>query len=219
MLRKWIAAGGMLTIIFFCLQSITLAATSNDRNTVEDMFKKQSDHEKAYKGTKAVQSESVSDDQTSLFITFIKLIGALLIVLALIYLLYRLVSKRTKAYQDYGSMKNIGGVSVGANRSVQLVRVGQEVLVIGVGDNVQLLKEIKDPELVENLLNQEETGDPLQINMKKILSWTKGKAFMTQANQNQPSDFRMLLMQRLAETKKDRQTKIEALTRKDSSDE
>ena len=109
--------------------------------------------------------------------TFLKLIFSLAIILGLIYLLYRVVSKRTKTYRSDGAIKNVGGVSVGANRSVQLIHIGDEILVVGVGDTVNLIKEITDPDTVEMLLTKDqEQEDVIQKNVSKVMHWAKGRA-------------------------------------------
>lgn len=158
----------------------TLAADSGS-GTVEDMFQnKKSDQESGQSKNQSNKAENERAAVTpygdsNLFLVFVKLVFALLLVLALIYLLYRFAVKRTGRFHEGGSLKNLGGVSVGTNRSVQLVQVGNEVMVIGVGDTVQLLKEIKDPEAIEALSQQEGTPGHLEDNVLGLLKWTSGK--------------------------------------------
>ena len=120
------------------------------------------------------QSETNAESSPSTFMTFIKLIASLAIILALIYGLYRLLAKRAKVFRQTGPIKTIGGVSVGPNRSVQLIRIGEEILVIGVGESVQLLKEINDPVTVAELLEEErEVATSMPKNVSKVFHWVK----------------------------------------------
>lgn len=212
--RKWLLAGiAVLTIIMGT--SVQAVAAGSDSGTVADTYKSKTHNVKdSDKVQKQQQIAPAAGDQSNLFLVFLKLIGASALVLALIYFLYRFVAKRTKHFQEGGSIKNLGGVSVGANRSVQLVRVGKEVLVIGVGESVQLLKEIRDPEVLEAMLNQEERPDPLQENVKKALHWTVKKAMKNNENKQEAGDpFKSLLADKLEKLKKERTEKVENAAR------
>ena len=47
-------------------------------------------------------------------------------------------------------MKNMGGISLGQHKSIQLVVIGETYYLIGVGDDISLLKEITDPEEIND---------------------------------------------------------------------
>nr|WP_304654759.1 flagellar biosynthetic protein FliO [Sporolactobacillus sp. STSJ-5] len=87
-------------------------------------------------------------------------------------MLYHFVAKRSGRFAQVTALKNMGGVSLGTNRSLQLIRVGDEVLVVGVGETVQLLKEINDPQVIEALTQKKDAPDPLEENVMKALKWT-----------------------------------------------
>ena len=68
------------------------------------------------------------------------------------------ISKKTKSYQKANFIENLGGTNLGSNRSIQLVKVGNRVLIVGVGEDIQLLTEIEDEAERKQLLveyNQE----------------------------------------------------------------
>ena len=48
-------------------------------------------------------------------------------------------------------MKNMGGISLGQHKSIQLVVIGESYYLIGVGDDIRLLKEITDPDEIDKL--------------------------------------------------------------------
>jgi len=181
-------------------------------NTIEN--KCQSSNTSSKKSsTKTVESTTTMGTSTSSVWTFLKLIGAMIVIIGLIYIFYRLVSKKTRAFQSYGAIKNIGGVAVGPNRSIQLIRIGEEILVVGVGESVQLLKEIQDPELIRALLAEESSPDLLQKNMNRLLTWTKSSVVGK-------GDSKLNVFQsKLKDILSERKGKIDKHIRKDSDDE
>ncbi|QPA32061.1 flagella biosynthesis regulatory protein FliZ [Thermaerobacillus caldiproteolyticus] len=84
----------------------------------------------------------------------VKLIGATAFVLLLIYGLLRFMNQRGRLLSGKrGIIEHLGGTSVGTNRSVQLLKVGNRILVIGVGESIQLLREIDDEEEINEILS------------------------------------------------------------------
>ena len=91
-----------------------------------------------------------------------KIIGKLvlytLFILILIYGLIKFLAIRQKNLQPNQAIKLMGGTPLGNNKSLQLVKVGDQLLLIGVGDQVTLLKEFLNEEEIknieENLANQ-----------------------------------------------------------------
>ncbi|MCA0170561.1 flagellar biosynthetic protein FliO [Bacillus sp. RAR_GA_16] len=93
---------------------------------------------------------------TNIFFLLIKLVFYTIVVVGLIYLLIRFLSKRQQKLQHHSVFTPIGGTPLGNNKSVQMVKVGDSLYMIGVGDNVNLLKEIEDKDEVEHILSQAE---------------------------------------------------------------
>ncbi|MFC0612871.1 flagellar biosynthetic protein FliO [Scopulibacillus daqui] len=199
------------------------AETSGDSQTVEEAIKQGEHHGKAEVGQEnnvgSKQQQNLPSSRSNLIVVFLKLLGALAVVIALIYFLYKVLGKRTKAFQEYGAIKNIGGVSVGPNRSVQLVRVGSKILVIGVGENVQLLKEVTDEPKVEELLKKADEPDPIQVNMKKMLNWTVDKTKKDHNKQEMQNDFNSVLKRQLEPIRKDWSNQIDKAIREERNHE
>ena len=83
----------------------------------------------------------------------VRLIGATLLVIALIYGLLKFLYRRGQLLPGKkGVIEHLGGTSVGANRSVQLIKVGNRILVIGVGESIQLLCEIAEEDEMKEIL-------------------------------------------------------------------
>jgi flagellar protein FliO/FliZ len=180
-------------ILFFFIGPISISYAESEDNTVKEWIENGQKSQKTQKqptsnSNSTQKTKSVTYGNTNLFVTFIKLFFALLIVLALIYLLYHFVVKRTGKFTQVNSLKNMGGVSLGANRSMQLIRVGDEVLVVGVGETVQLLKEIKDPDAIQSLTRQSDSPDPFEENVLKALKWTTDHALRRQKSTSDEQD-------------------------------
>ncbi|RYL95332.1 flagellar biosynthetic protein FliO [Sporolactobacillus sp. THM7-4] len=216
----------VLAVLLLILgQNICALAAGSGNGTVDELFKSQHGNQKSNDGGDQADNPESAHTQkplenANLFVAFLKLIFALFIVLALIYILYHFVAKRTRKFQQGSALENIGGVSVGTNRSVQLIRVGKEVLVVGVGETVQVLKEISDPEAIEALRNQEEKPDVLEENVKKVLNWTADRGWMRKDNTlTHRSSLKSLLVDHLGELNKERSEKIEDMLREEKKDE
>lgn len=104
----------------------------DEKESKKDTEKKTTDNQT--NPTEEAPSSSVS------IMDFVKMIGALLFVILLIYGLVRFVGKQNRLLKPFRYVENIGGTTVGQNRSVQLIKVGKRVLVVGVADSIQPAK-------------------------------------------------------------------------------
>ncbi|MCU9612092.1 flagellar biosynthetic protein FliO [Caldibacillus lycopersici] len=166
-----------ILILIFCyftpVDDYALADDMND--SVADYFDSMGDAEKPDQTDKNSQSsaDEASDTNSSVGITawdVIKTIFALLFVVALLYIVLKWLQKKNDRYPSSQVLKNLGGTNLGPNRSVQLVKVGDSILVIGVGEDVQLLKEISDDEEVKNIIEQYNEKMDHMLQPKDIVS-------------------------------------------------
>lgn len=148
----------------------------------------------------------VGYEDQNLFLMLVQLFLALGVVLFLIYMLLRFMNNRTRSFQANRTIQTLGGTGVGQNRSVQIVRVGDRILVVGVGDTVQLLREITDPEEVERLSHTPETQDFYERPFSKL-----GSLLNKNRQENEPETqeqaFKSLLDREMTDVK-DSQKKI-----------
>jgi flagellar protein FliO/FliZ len=100
-----------------------------------------------------------SGQDINTFTTFLKFLFALVLIIFLIYWLLKFINKQTKAIQNNHLIQSLGGVGLGPNRSVQVVKIGKKVMVLGVGEDVQLLGEISDEAEVEEMLTSNSQGN------------------------------------------------------------
>jgi flagellar protein FliO/FliZ len=82
-----------------------------------------------------------------------KMIFATIFVVGLLYGLLKVINKRNRTFQSTQLVENLGGTSLGNNRSIQIIKAGDSLLVVGVGENIQVLKEIDDPEEYSKMIS------------------------------------------------------------------
>lgn len=119
-------------------------------NSVHDMFEnstsdeEESTKEEQDKTQKETNTEQMSTNIGISFFDIAKMVFATVFVVALLYILLKFINKRNHSYKSSQLIENLGGTSLGANRSIQIVKLGKRLLVVGVGENIQLIKEIED---------------------------------------------------------------------------
>ncbi|HEX7065303.1 MAG TPA: flagellar biosynthetic protein FliO [Bacillales bacterium] len=188
------------------------AAEGSDGGSVADYFQKDSPSDNKDQ-QKPSQEETPSVTTTSGTVwMFVKVLLVLAVVIALIYLLLRFVNARTKSYSQGRTVQNVGGVSVGSNRSVQLVKIGERVLVVGVGDSVSLLKEIDDAVEVTELLDENSHQDVIDHSIWKFRDWWK----KSQASEDHggTNNFKSMLESRLKQMMQERKEAAKPLHKK-----
>lgn len=183
--RLWWFSKKFIIVFIFSLNfystfdTVVLAEEIPENQTVAESLKEKENQ----RDDKVSQIENDLEEQplelqeeSSLIWSFVKLIGALAFVIFIMFFLLKLFNNRSRAFRANKTIENIGGVSLGANRSVQIVRIGERVLVLGVGENVQLIKEIDKNEEVEQLLEKyEQELEKLDVPITKLSNWFKEK--------------------------------------------
>ncbi|GED70228.1 hypothetical protein BRE01_39300 [Brevibacillus reuszeri] len=86
---------------------------------------------------------------------FVQVIFSLGFIVLLIYLLLRFLGKRQGA-QSHGPIKIISAAGLGNGKTLQVVMIGESLYVVGVGDNVQLLRRIEPGDEVDLILSEAE---------------------------------------------------------------
>ncbi|RKD75360.1 flagellar protein FliO/FliZ [Sinobaca qinghaiensis] len=148
---KKICSMWLIALLFFLGMAASVQAEEN--RTLNDALEEGTPPAEE---TDAAEEEIALVEERSAVMIFGQMILALAAVITIMYLLLKFINKRTKKYSSNQTMQNLGGVPLGQNKSVQLVKVGERLLVVGVGESIQLLKEIEDEEERETLLEQPE---------------------------------------------------------------
>lgn len=147
---------------------------------------------------------------------YIRTLLAFVFVIGLLVWLLRFLNKRNRSFDQNKLMANLGGVPLGQHKSIQLVKMGNHYFVVGVGENVQLLKEIEDPEEVAELVARyEQDGTQLQKGIFTQLY----ERFFKKAETGDPgehADFSRMFSSKMEEIKADRKQQLDRLKRKGS---
>ncbi|WP_099158108.1 flagellar biosynthetic protein FliO [Virgibacillus ndiopensis] len=163
----------------------------------------------------ASNSKKDQDNGFSIF-TMIRMLFSLLIVLGLIYALLKFLNKRNKKFQKVTALENLGGISVGPNKSIQIVRVGSKIYLVGVGENVEMLQEVTDQEVINDLINNE----PSEFQAGTLFtSLFKQKTATDEASKNEKNDFKKMFSTELDKLKKGRKKIINQYTNKEDKHE
>ncbi|OJT63623.1 flagella biosynthesis regulatory protein FliZ [Bacillus altitudinis] len=205
MKKRLICIAMISFMLFLTAQPASLFAETKDpeNGTVNDWLKDEKeskkDTEKKTTDNQTNPAEEVPSSSVSIM-DFVKMIGALLFVILLIYGLVRFVGKQNRLLKPFRYVENIGGTTVGQNRSVQLIKVGKRVLVVGVADSIQLLKEIDDEQECEAIVKQYEEAMESKTDLPKMMQ--KLTSQVKKHDQPTTSSFSANLKAHLAELKK-----------------
>lgn len=180
--------------------------TSNDENKIE---RRHVGAEKT-ENDGFLQEDPPSFDSGFHLFDFVKMFLALAIIIALIYLILRFVHKKNRLFGQMKTMENLGGISLGPNRSIQLVRIGDSIFVIGVGETIQLLKEITSQEEIEKILKQNDL-QPLD-GMSSLFNNGKRKKAPEEGH-GSVNSFRQMLIGQLEELAEGRKKIYEKIKR------
>jgi flagellar protein FliO/FliZ len=149
---------------------------------------------------------------------YTKTLLALLFVVGLLLALLKFINRKNRMFDQHRLMKNVGGLSLGQQKSIQLVVIGESYYLIGVGDEVRLLKEITDPneiEALERYFEDEELQSPPGLVNKLLTMFPQNKVDATD-DSDQPADFKQVFTTRLDELKAERKKHLNRLTEKES---
>lgn len=152
---------------------------------------------------------------------YTKTIFALIFVVALLFGLLKFINSRNRLYDKNRLMKNMGGLSLGQHKSIQLVHIGNTYYLIGVGEEIRLLKEITDQEEIETLVQYYEQADGemptglLNGFLTKMMARKESKLNKMHDNSKVPQDFSNIFNTRLDEMKEERKRRLSQMTEKE----
>lgn len=149
---------------------------------------------------------------------YLKTILALIFVIGLLFMLLKFINRKNRLFDKSRLMKNLGGISLGQQKSVQLITIGNSYYLIGVGEDIHLLKEITDEEEIATLLKYYEEIDetPTMGAIGQLIETIKSKKNVyeskTETNSN---DFSNMFNSQLDEIKKERKKRLSEMTEKE----
>jgi flagellar protein FliO/FliZ len=151
------------------------------------------------------------------FWDFLKMIFASIFVIALLYAILKFINKKSRSFSSNQLVENLGGTPLGTNRSIQIVKIGKRVLIVGVGEDVKLIKEIEDEEearqIIEDYNNRmDQLVQPSDI-VTKLIERTRN---MKQGKSGEEVSFSSTLKAQLEEISKGRKKLFDEMDKKGS---
>ncbi|NDI33378.1 flagellar biosynthetic protein FliO [Chengkuizengella sediminis] len=149
---------------------------------------------------------------------FLLVFFVLLSIIALIFLVFKFLSKKN-TWLSNSLIKHLGGVKLGQKNSIQVIEFGGDIYLIGVGDEVQLIDKIDQIEkinLIKQTLNSNQKSINL-VNFKSLFNGLNKKNAEEIHNENQSSStFHEVIYEKMNNVKK-RNQKIDSMLIKDKN--
>lgn len=146
-----------------------------------------------------------------------KMVFALIFVIGLLYFLLKFINKKSRSYQQNRLIQNYGGTPLGGNRSLQIVKTGNRILILGVGEDIHLLKEIDDKKEVDEFIKYYEDQIEQSLEPRDIISKFTNRYKNKKINE-QPlpsSSFQNILKKQLASMSSDRKNAMNKFEKKE----
>ncbi|WP_397537523.1 flagellar biosynthetic protein FliO [Rummeliibacillus pycnus] len=152
---------------------------------------------------------------------YIRMVLALIFVIALLYGVLKFVNRRNNKYQQNQLMQNLGGISLGQQKSVQLLKVGNSLYLVGVGDDVHILKEVKDNTEKEHLLSLYNDKQELSAQVPYVSElFSKFKSRHSEKEgDSSDEEFKEEFQKRLSEIQQNRRKELEEWKQKERENE
>jgi flagellar protein FliO/FliZ len=148
----------------------------------------------------------------------VKMLTATAFVIALLYLMLKFINSKSRSLKSSQIVENLGGTSLGSNKSIQVVKVGKQLLIVGVGEDIRLLKEIQEKDEYEDILAEynrktEQLIQPSDI-VTRVIKRTKAKKEI-----NVQKSFKSELKSQLEDMKKERNSLYKELQKGQNKNE
>lgn len=144
-MNRW-KNGMVLIMASIFLFLLPLPQTMAAEGTVYEQFDKDAPQDNT-PTEKAVEATNIS-----IVPYVLKFIGSFILIIALLFFVLKYLAKKTKMHQAAGPIHALGGHSLGNNKSLQMVMIGETLYIVGVGEDVNLIRTIPPGEEQTKLL-------------------------------------------------------------------
>ena len=155
----------IMAILMLSVLSVPLSAQASP-NVVEWLNNEEPAEETPVDDAAPIEEKSLAG-------IIVQLVLYTLLIVAMIYGLIKFLAARQKNFQPNQAVKLMGGTPLGNNKSLQLVKVGGQMYLIGVGNEVTLIKEFSDAAEISGIEKDFEQQQPALS--KNLLDFTKKK--------------------------------------------
>ena len=96
------------------------------------------------------------------------------------------------------SIRLLGGLTLGQNKSLQLVEIGNSLYLVGIGDNIQLIDKIDHPEQVAQILESfTGTEQTWNTRLPSLTEWIRTRKRPKQTNEADQLNFQEVFQNKL----------------------
>ncbi|MFK7695825.1 flagellar biosynthetic protein FliO [Paenibacillus sp. HJGM_3] len=95
----------------------------------------------------------------------------LILIIGFFFFIMKILAQKNRKRMSGRAINTLGGVPLGQNKSLQIVEIGRSIYILGVGDNVQLVHKIDDPEEAAYLIATITAQSEAQAGMKQLSAW------------------------------------------------
>lgn len=209
-----------LLVIFALLGFQQPSHAEQLNNSVKDYYE---DPEKFNEKSDSPKTETKKlEDKAQIGITFwdvLRMIFATIFVVVLLYFLLKFINRKSRVFNTSQLVENLGGTSLGANRSVQIIKAGNQLFIVGVGDSIELLKEIDDPEEYRYIIEEYNAKMDQLIQPSDIVTKLLERTKKYQSTKNAVQSFSSVLKNQLSEMSKGRKKLFDELDKERSDKE
>ena len=102
---------------------------------------------------------------------YLKIVVILAVIIVLIWLTLSVLKRLMGLQKGSSGIELAGGISLGSRRSIQFVKIGSTLYLLGVTDQqINLIHIIRDPQEMESILNSRRanTQEPFSVLLKKL---------------------------------------------------
>ncbi len=212
---KWQFLLLVLVIITFVVPSQSTAyATSTNKMVTNECLQNPENCQDEPTQTNEENSEGkqLTSGQGLTIWDYLKMLFALLFVLALLLFVLKFINKKSQNYGQNSLVRNIGGVNLGSQKSVQLIQIGKSIYIVGVGEDVQLIKEIENPEEIEQIItnfNERQTIVGTSPYITELSKKLINKLKKTDEVEQKQQSFGEIFNNKLTDIKKKRQNDLD----------
>lgn len=163
----------LMVVLFYAVMTVPMTAEASP-NVVEWL-----NNEEPEEKVPVEEIENAPIKEKSLAGIIVQLILYTLLIVAMIYGLIKFLAARQKNLQPNQAVKLMGGTPLGNNKSLQVVKIGGHMYLLGVGDEVTLIKEFSDGAEINNIEKDFEQQQPalskslFDLTKKKVVAYSK----------------------------------------------
>ena len=158
-------------------------------------------------------------DGSNALLNLLKVVFFLAVIVILIVLLIRFLGRRNQSLMSGRSIRTLGAMGLGPNKSIQVIELGGSLYLIGVGENISMMDKITDPAevaLIISAFEDQSSGAETFIVplIAKIKAKLRGEVPSQEIELSETSSFYETLQSKLA-LAPERKEKLEELLRDD----